>query len=247
MITESGWPFARQHRYLDLVARAWTDAAFKARLLADPKTVLQQAGYVVPVEKQIGVLEMHPDRVFLALYKPAVTSTAWARLVDRAREDPAFRSRLVLDPLTVLEEARIPAPAGVRLEVVDLDEMLGYFYRWTSSDPKASVWRTVELDQAHAYLFLPVAPGPPEGMDADLGATDVAPMPSPSLPWFGTGGGPEWQWYVDPLSNEPVIAAARQPAGGRAQPDRAEGAHDPEQAAFYTRPARTTGREHEGN
>lgn len=44
-------------------ARCWTDASFKARLLADPLEVLRSEGLVVPAGLQVRVLEDSPEQV----------------------------------------------------------------------------------------------------------------------------------------------------------------------------------------
>ena len=46
-----------EHLWNQLVARAWADPAFKARLLADPATVLKENGVVVPAGIEFRVVE----------------------------------------------------------------------------------------------------------------------------------------------------------------------------------------------
>ena len=43
------------------VARAWHDAAYKARLLHDPRAALEEVGVSVPADKQVKVLEDSDD------------------------------------------------------------------------------------------------------------------------------------------------------------------------------------------
>jgi hypothetical protein len=40
-----------------IIARAWRDPAFKAKLIADPKAVLQEAGVTLPADITVQVLE----------------------------------------------------------------------------------------------------------------------------------------------------------------------------------------------
>ena len=40
-----------------IIARAWRDPAFKAKLIADPKAVLHEAGVTVPTNITVQVLE----------------------------------------------------------------------------------------------------------------------------------------------------------------------------------------------
>jgi hypothetical protein len=50
-------------KYGQVVARAWQDAAFRARLLADPGGVLREQGIEVPAGTQVRVVE-NTDEVF---------------------------------------------------------------------------------------------------------------------------------------------------------------------------------------
>jgi hypothetical protein len=46
-----------EYQWSQLVARAWADPAFKARLLADPAAVLKENGLEVPPGVEIKVVE----------------------------------------------------------------------------------------------------------------------------------------------------------------------------------------------
>ena len=50
-----------------VIANAWEDDAYKARLLDDPRTVLVEAGVDVPAGVTITVSEQSPDQVHLTL------------------------------------------------------------------------------------------------------------------------------------------------------------------------------------
>ena len=50
-----------------VIVRCWTDAAFKAQLLADPLTVLREAGVDVPHGIQLRVLEDTDQTVHLVI------------------------------------------------------------------------------------------------------------------------------------------------------------------------------------
>jgi hypothetical protein len=50
-----------------LVARAWSDPAFKKRLVADPKTVLHEQGIAVPAGAEIRVVENTDTVVYVNL------------------------------------------------------------------------------------------------------------------------------------------------------------------------------------
>ncbi|MBI2910694.1 MAG: NHLP leader peptide family natural product precursor [Chloroflexi bacterium] len=49
-------------RYGQVVAKAWQDEAFKHRLLADPRTVLEEQGVTLPAGMEVRMVE-NTDRV----------------------------------------------------------------------------------------------------------------------------------------------------------------------------------------
>jgi hypothetical protein len=53
-----------------IVARAWSDAAYKQRLLSDPKAVLAEAGLPAPETLQVQVHEATPNVLHLVLPRP---------------------------------------------------------------------------------------------------------------------------------------------------------------------------------
>jgi len=54
-------------RWGQIVARAWADDAFKERLLAEPKAVLQEHGILVPAGSGVRVLEPPEQAVYFVL------------------------------------------------------------------------------------------------------------------------------------------------------------------------------------
>jgi hypothetical protein len=54
-------------QYGKIVARAWTDDAFKQRLLADPKTVLAEFGIPSNASREIRVVENSESVFYLVL------------------------------------------------------------------------------------------------------------------------------------------------------------------------------------
>ena len=44
---------------------------------------------------------------------------AWARIVAQAWRDPAFKAKLIADPLPTLKTAGAPVPSGVTITVVE--------------------------------------------------------------------------------------------------------------------------------
>jgi hypothetical protein len=63
-------PVDFETKWGELVARAWTDPAFKARLLADPAAVLKENGLVMPAGFQVQVVENTERVVHLTLPPP---------------------------------------------------------------------------------------------------------------------------------------------------------------------------------
>jgi|WetSurMetagenome_2_1015567.scaffolds.fasta_scaffold544690_1 hypothetical protein len=66
-----------QKLWMKVVAKVWSDKAFKARLLADPAAVLKEHGIEVPTEMAVKVMEDTPKEVHLILpEQPAELSEA---------------------------------------------------------------------------------------------------------------------------------------------------------------------------
>jgi hypothetical protein len=65
-------PAEAQKRYSQLIAKTWSDEAFKQQLLADPTTTLRAAGIEVPANVSFRVVEDSPNVIHLVLpSKPA--------------------------------------------------------------------------------------------------------------------------------------------------------------------------------
>lgn len=56
--------------YARITAKAWSDPAFKARLLSDPHVALREAGIDIPAGKTVKVVENTSDTVHLVLPPP---------------------------------------------------------------------------------------------------------------------------------------------------------------------------------
>jgi hypothetical protein len=59
-----------EYQWSQLVARAWADPAFKAKLIADPAAVLKENGIQVPAGITIKVVENTPKVLHLTLPLP---------------------------------------------------------------------------------------------------------------------------------------------------------------------------------
>jgi hypothetical protein len=54
-------------RQSELIARVWSDEAFKARLKSDPKGALAEMGYKMPAHVEFEVLEATPTKQYLVI------------------------------------------------------------------------------------------------------------------------------------------------------------------------------------
>ncbi len=106
-----------------LVARAWLDAGFRARLLADANAALPELGLSMGAglqEQRLKVVENTPDRhnvivcTLCSCYPIALLgpSPTWYK-------SEAYRSRVVRDPRGVLGEFGFTPGPGVRITVWD--------------------------------------------------------------------------------------------------------------------------------
>jgi len=143
-----------------VVARAWSDPAYKARLLADATPAIAELGYSGSQGEQMVVLENTPA-VHNLVVCTLCSCYPWPvlGLPPVWYKSPPYRSRAVKDPRGVLAEFGMTLPAETEIRV------------WDSS---------AEL----RYLVLPMRPKDAEGLDeaalADLvtrdGMIGVAPV-----------------------------------------------------------------------
>lgn len=130
-------------RGAQVVARSWTDPAFRDRLLADAGQAIKEFGFEGHATEHLKAIENTPDTHNLVVctlcscYPFAVLgmSPLWYR-------SAAYRARAVKEPRKVLEEFGVTLKDGVRIRV------------WDS---------TAEL----RYLVIPERPAGTEGWDAD--------------------------------------------------------------------------------
>ena len=111
-----------------VVARAWVDADFKAKLIADPKPALTAFGIDVANTPELKVVE-NTERVhhmivctLCSCYPKMLLGIppAWYK----SRE---YRSRAVIEPRAVLKEFGCEVPKDVEVRVVDSTADLRYF------------------------------------------------------------------------------------------------------------------------
>ena len=81
-----------QKVWMKVVAKAWSDQAFKERLQAEPRAVLKEFGIVVPEDLTVKVLEDTPKEVRLILpEQPVELSEAELDQLAAGAQIAAFR------------------------------------------------------------------------------------------------------------------------------------------------------------
>ena len=110
-----------------VVARAWTDDDFKARLLADAKAAVAELGYELPHDAELAVVE-NTD----ALHNMVVCTLCSCYPTTLLGPPPdwykssAYRSRAVRQPREVMAEFGFAPEAGVQVRVLDSTADLRY-------------------------------------------------------------------------------------------------------------------------
>lgn len=131
-----------------VVAKAWTDPDYRARLLADGTGAIKDLGFAGPQGEHIVVVE-NSDDVHNVVVCTLCSCYPWPvlGLPPEWYKDPAYRSRMVREPRTLLREMGL-----------DLDE-----------DVEVRVW---DSSAENRYLVLPQRP---EGAE-DLTEEDLAAL-----------------------------------------------------------------------
>ena len=133
-----------------VVARAWTDPAYRERLLADGTKAIAEFGFGGPEAAKLVVVENSPD-VHNVVVCTLCSCYPWPvlGLPPRWYKSAEYRSRMVAQPRAVLAEMGVDVPADVRIRV------------WDSSAEAR-------------YLVLPERPSGTDGRTAD----ELAPLVS---------------------------------------------------------------------
>ena len=103
-----------------VVARAWLDPAYKARLLADGTAAIVELGFGGPEGGHIVVVENTPS-VHNVVVCTLCSCYPWPvlGLPPNWYKDAAYRSRVVREPRVVLRELGCDLPADVEIRVWD--------------------------------------------------------------------------------------------------------------------------------
>ena len=110
-----------------VVARAWTDPAYKKRLLADGSAAIAELGFGGPQGEYIVVLENTP-RVHNVVVCTLCSCYPWPvlGLPPAWYKSPAYRSRVVREPRAVLREMGLDLPGEVEVRVWDSSSEVRY-------------------------------------------------------------------------------------------------------------------------
>ena len=101
-----------------VVARAWTDPDFRARLLEDATSACAEMGYAGPQGEYIVALEDTPDRHNVIVCTQC-SCTAWPvlGLPPDWYKSPAYRARVVREPRRVLREMGLQLSDEIAIRV----------------------------------------------------------------------------------------------------------------------------------
>jgi nitrile hydratase len=110
-----------------VVAKAWSDPAFKAKLMADTRGALLDMGIDIGTLAEFRTIENTPDVhnvvvcTLCSCYPKLLLGVppAWYKSL-------AYRSRVVVDPRAVLAEFGVAVPEGVEVRVHDSTADLRY-------------------------------------------------------------------------------------------------------------------------
>ncbi len=111
-----------------VVARAWTDPEFKQRLLAAGTTAVAELGFKGPQGEHIVVVE-NTDQVHNVVVCTLCSCYPWPLLglPPSWYKDPAYRSRVVKEPRTVLSEMGLELSDHTKISVWDSSSEVRFF------------------------------------------------------------------------------------------------------------------------
>ncbi|MBN9099012.1 MULTISPECIES: nitrile hydratase subunit alpha [unclassified Pseudonocardia] len=103
-----------------VVARSWTDPAYRDRLLSDATAAIAELGYGGRQGEHMVALENTPDEHHVVVCT-LCSCYPWPvlGLPPTWYKSPAYRSRVVLDPRSVLADFGVTLPEGTRITVHD--------------------------------------------------------------------------------------------------------------------------------
>lgn len=110
-----------------IVARAWADADYRARLLADANAAIAEMGFGGPEASHLVVVANQP-KVHNVVVCTLCSCYPWAvlGLPPTWYKSPPYRSRIVREPRTVLKEMGLDLPEDVEIRVWDSSAEVRY-------------------------------------------------------------------------------------------------------------------------
>jgi nitrile hydratase len=111
-----------------VVAKAWTDPEYKSRLLADGTSAVAELGFKGSQGEHVVVVENGPG-VHNVVVCTLCSCYPWPLLglPPSWYKDPAYRSRIVREPRTVLAEMGLHIDDSVEIQVWDSSSEVRYF------------------------------------------------------------------------------------------------------------------------
>lgn len=111
-----------------VVAKAWTDPEFKARLLDNGTNAVAELGFKGPQGEHIVVVE-NTDTVHNVVVCTLCSCYPWPLLglPPTWYKDPAYRARVVKEPRTVLAEMGLTLPESTEITVWDSSSEVRFF------------------------------------------------------------------------------------------------------------------------
>jgi nitrile hydratase len=110
-----------------LVARAWVDPQFKKQLLTDATSIVESFGFEGGQVEKLVVVE-NTDKVHNAVVCTLCSCYPWAvlGLPPKWYKDPAYRSRIVMEPRQLLAEMGVGLGSNVEIQVWDSSAEIRY-------------------------------------------------------------------------------------------------------------------------
>jgi nitrile hydratase len=110
-----------------VIAKAWTDADYRRRLLEDGTAAIGELGYSGPQGEHIEVME-NSDKVHNVVVCTLCSCYPWPvlGLPPSWYKDPAYRARIVREPRRVLAEMGLALDDDVEIRVWDSSSEVRY-------------------------------------------------------------------------------------------------------------------------
>lgn len=110
-----------------LVARAWLDPGFKKQLLTDATPIVESFGFEGGQVEKLVMVE-NTDKVHNVVVCTLCSCYPWAvlGLPPKWYKDPAYRSRIVMEPRELLAEMGVGLGSDVEIQVWDSSAEIRY-------------------------------------------------------------------------------------------------------------------------